>query len=119
MSDPHHSLPLGLAAAAAKPSLAGLDRGRLGAALSAIGVPAAQLKMRTGQLWSWIYARGATSFREMSDVSKELRTSLAAAYSLDRPEIVREQISQDGTRKWLLRLARGGNEVDQPEMEKV
>jgi len=106
-------------ATAAKPSLAGLDRGRLGAALSAVGVPQVQLKMRTAQLWSWIYARGATSFYEMSDVSKELRAGLAAAYSLNRPEIVREQISQDGTRKWLLRLARGGDEVRQPEIETV
>src|SRR5262245_29697154 len=106
-------------ATAAKPSLAGLDRGRLGAALSAVGVPEVQLKMRTAQLWSWIYARGATSFYEMSDVSKELRAGLAAAYSLNRPEIVREQISQDGTRKWLLRLARGGDEVRQPEIETV
>jgi 23S rRNA (adenine2503-C2)-methyltransferase len=119
MSHSDDSLSLGLAAAAAKPSLAGLDRGRLGAALSAVGVPEAQLKMRTAQLWSWIYVRGATSFNEMSDVSKELRAGLAHAYSLERPQIVREQISQDGTRKWLLRLARGGHEVGEPEIETV
>jgi 23S rRNA (adenine2503-C2)-methyltransferase len=110
---------LGPAAAAAKPSLAGLDRPRLAAALAAVGVPEAQLKMRTAQLWSWIYVRGATSFCHMSDVSKDLRASLAAAYSLARPEVVREQISQDGTRKWLLRLARKGHEVRQPEIETV
>jgi 23S rRNA (adenine2503-C2)-methyltransferase len=75
--------------------------------------------MRTAQLWSWIYVRGVTSFSDMSDVSKGLRGSLAAAYSLERPEIVREQISQDGTRKWLLRLARRGHEVRQPEIETV
>jgi 23S rRNA (adenine2503-C2)-methyltransferase len=119
MSHPHDSPSPGLAAAAANPSLAGLDRARLGAALGAVGVPEAQLKMRTAQLWSWIYVRGATSFSEMSDVSKDLRASLAAAYSLERPQIVREQISQDGTRKWLLRLARRGHEVRQPEIETV
>ena len=89
---------------ATKPSLAGLGRGGLRAALAAAGVPEKQLKMRVGQLWSWIYARGAGSFEEMSDVSKELRAALARAYSLTRPEIVTEQVSVDGTRKWLLRL---------------
>jgi 23S rRNA (adenine2503-C2)-methyltransferase len=119
MSHPHDSPSHGLAAAAAKPSLAGLDRARLGAALRAVGVAEAQLNMRTAQLWSWIYVRGATSFNQMSDVSKELRAVLAQAYSLERPQILREQISQDGTRKWLLRLARGGHEVREPEIETV
>ncbi len=67
----------------ARPSLAGLGREGLKAALGAIGVPEKQVSMRAGQLWSWIYVRGATSFEAMSDVSKELRARLAAAYSLD------------------------------------
>jgi 23S rRNA (adenine2503-C2)-methyltransferase len=104
---------------AAKPSLAGLGREGLRAALAAIGVPDKQLRMRVGQLWSWIYARGARSFGEMSDVSKELRTRLAAAYSLERPEIVSEQVSVDGTRKWLLRLPVRGHERRPPEIETV
>ena len=103
----------------AKPSLAGLGRGGLMAALAAVGVPEQQLKMRTGQLWSWIYARGATSFRAMSDVSKELRTRLEEAYSLERAQIVREELSQDGTRKWLLRLATKGHAARPPEIETV
>ena len=74
--------------AASKPSLAGLGREGLRAALAAVGVPEKQLRMRVGQLWSWIYVRGATSFEDMSDVSKELRATLARAYSLARPEIV-------------------------------
>jgi 23S rRNA (adenine2503-C2)-methyltransferase len=104
---------------AGKRSLAGLDRAGLGAALAAIGVPDQQLKMRTGQLWSWIYVRGATAFEAMSDVSKDLRARLAQVYSLERPAIVREQVSQDGTVKWLLRLARRGHEARQPEIETV
>ena len=104
---------------AGKRSLAGLDRAGLGAALAAIGVPEQQLKMRTGQLWSWIYVRGATAFEAMSDVSKDLRARLAQVYSLERPAIVREQVSQDGTVKWLLRLARRGHEARQPEIETV
>ena len=104
---------------AAKPSLAGLGREGLRAALAAVGVPEKQLKMRVGQLWSWVYARGATAFEDMSDVSKELRAGLALAYSLTRPEIVTEQVSVDGTRKWLLRLPIRGHEKRAPEIETV
>jgi 23S rRNA (adenine2503-C2)-methyltransferase len=103
----------------AKPSLAGLDRAALEAALPAVGVPPKQVNMRAGQLWSWIYARGATSFEAMSDVSKELRARLAAAYTLDRPQIVSEQVSVDGTVKWLLRLPSRGHEARPPEIETV
>ena len=75
--------------------------------------------MRVNQLWGWIYVRGVTSFDVMSDVSKELRAALGAAYSLDRPEIVEEQVSVDGTRKWLLRLPIRGHEKRAPEIECV
>ena len=87
-----------------KPSLVGLTRAQLGALLGAIGVPEGQRKMRGQQLWHWIYFRGLTSFDEMTSVSKELRAELAQRFTLDRPEVVAEQISVDGTRKWLLRL---------------
>jgi 23S rRNA (adenine2503-C2)-methyltransferase len=107
------------AAPTIKPSLAGLGREGLKAALSAVGVPAKQANMRAGQLWSWIYAHGATSFETMSDVSKELRARLAAVYSLERPQIVSEQVSVDGTRKWLLRLPSRGHEARAPEIETV
>ncbi len=100
-------------------SLAGLGREGLRAALAGIGVPDKQLKMRVGQLWSWIYVRGATAFEAMSDVSKELRATLAGTYSLERPEIVAEQLSGDGTRKWLLRLPKRGHEMRAPEIETV
>jgi 23S rRNA (adenine2503-C2)-methyltransferase len=100
-------------------SLAGLGREGLRAAFAGIGVPDKHLKMRVGQLWSWIYVRGATAFEAMSDVSKELRTALASTYSLERPEIVAEQLSGDGTRKWLLRLPKRGHEMRAPEIETV
>jgi 23S rRNA (adenine2503-C2)-methyltransferase len=102
-----------------KPSLAGLGRDGLAAALTAVGVPDRQLKMRVGQLWGWLYARGARSFEEMSDVSKELRAALSAAYTLARPEVTQVQVSGDGTRKWLLRLATRGHEARSPEIETV
>jgi 23S rRNA (adenine2503-C2)-methyltransferase len=88
----------------AKPSLVGLTRAALADALGAIGVAPAQRKMRVQQLWHWLYVRGAQSFDQMTSVSKELRALLDAHYTLARPEVVAEQISADGTRKWLLRL---------------
>ena len=102
-----------------KRSLAGLTRDTLHKALGEAGVPEKQRRMRVGQLWSWIYARGVTRFDDMTDVSKDLRTTLGAHFTLDRPEIVTEQISIDGTRKWLLRLAKRGNEARAPEIETV
>jgi len=88
----------------AKPSLAGLSRPALAQALGSVGVPERQLNMRVSQIWHWLYVRGAQSFEAMSSVSKELRAMLAANFTLARPEIAAEQISVDGTRKWLLRL---------------
>jgi 23S rRNA (adenine2503-C2)-methyltransferase len=87
-----------------KPSLVGLARGELAAALSGVGVPAHQHKMRVQQIWHWLYVRGATAFDDMTSVSKELRALLDRHFTLARPEVVAEQISSDGTRKWLLRL---------------
>ena len=103
----------------AKTSLAGLDRQGLADALGHIGVPERQRRMRVAQLWGWLYVRGVTRFDDMSDVSKELRATLAAAYSLERPEIVSEQVSVDGTRKWLLRLPKRGHDMRAPEVETV
>ncbi|HMN38337.1 MAG TPA: 23S rRNA (adenine(2503)-C(2))-methyltransferase RlmN [Hyphomicrobium sp.] len=104
---------------APKRSLAGLSRAGLKAALAEIGVPEKHLNMRATQLWSWIYVRGLTSFEAMSDVSKDLRRILDRAFTLERPEIVAEQVSVDGTRKWLLRLPKRGHETRAPEIETV
>jgi 23S rRNA (adenine2503-C2)-methyltransferase len=96
--------PLERYVAPENPSLIGLSRAELAEALGALGVPAPQRKMRVQQFWHWIYFRGLTSFDAMSSVSKQLRAQLAAHHTLDRPEVVAEQVSVDGTRKWLLRL---------------
>jgi len=96
--------PLAHYVAPAKPSLIGLSRAQLDDALGAVGVSQPQRKMRVQQLWHWLYFRGVTSFEAMSSVSKEIRAALGERYTLERPEIVAEQISVDGTRKWLLRL---------------
>ena len=100
-------------------TLVGLDREALTDAVLRVGVPPKQIRMRVNQLWGWIYVRGMRSFADMTDVSKELRQRLEAAYTLDRPEIVSEQVSVDGTRKWLLRLPRRGRDRTAPEIETV
>ncbi|MDQ0304414.1 23S rRNA (adenine(2503)-C(2))-methyltransferase RlmN [Ancylobacter polymorphus] len=101
---PVEGAPAEMPRADAKRSLAGLDRAGLAEALAEIGLPERERRMRVAQLWHWIYLRGALSFDEMTNVGKGLREKLSAAFSLDRPEVVVEQVSNDGTRKWLLRL---------------
>ncbi len=103
----------------ARTPLAGLDKDGLADALSSIGVTQRQLRMRQTQLWSWIYVRGVRSFEQMTDLSKDLRTRLAEKFTLSRPEIVSEQISEDGTRKWLLRLDQHTTDKKAPEIECV
>ena len=97
----------------AKPSLVGLSRAELSEKLALIGVPERARKMRAQQIWHWLYVRGATRFEEMSSVSKELRAVLDRHFTLARPEVVAEQVSVDGTRKWLLRLP-GEHAGEQP-----
>lgn len=104
---------------AALSSLAGLDRAGLADALAQIGVPEKQRRMRIAQIYSWLYARGVTSFDAMTDVSKSLRTTLQDHFTLERPEIVSEQVSIDGTRKWLLRMPKQERDVRAPEIETV
>ncbi|WP_232629328.1 23S rRNA (adenine(2503)-C(2))-methyltransferase RlmN [Methylobacterium sp. Leaf118] len=91
-----------------KRSLVGLTRADLKQALLDIGVAERETRMRVGQIWHWVYVRGARDFSEMTNVGKGLKAQLADAFSLDRPEIVTEQVSRDGTRKWLLRMAPTG-----------
>jgi 23S rRNA (adenine2503-C2)-methyltransferase len=97
-----------VAAATRKPSLAGLTRLQLAERLGTVDVPEKEQRMRVAQLWHWLYVRGSTSFDDMTNVSKHLRARLADVFSLDRPEIMREQVSQDGTRKWLIRMPSTG-----------
>ncbi|MDK4739696.1 23S rRNA (adenine(2503)-C(2))-methyltransferase RlmN [Rhizobium sp. CB3171] len=87
-----------------KPSLIGLTREEMGAALKEKGVADKQIKMRVSQLWNWIYVRGVSDFDAMANVSKDMREMLKTHFTIARPEIVEEQVSNDGTRKWLLRF---------------
>jgi len=67
-------------------------------------VPESQRRMRVQQIWHWLYVRGAQDFDEMTSLSKPLRRALAQCFTLQRPDIAAEQVSVDGTRKWLIRL---------------
>ena len=90
-----------------KASLIGMTRHELAAALSTLGVPDKQLRMRVSQIWGWLYAHGVREFDQMSNVAKDLREKLAAHYSLARLELADAQHSNDGTRKYLFRLDDG------------
>ncbi|MCM5556435.1 23S rRNA (adenine(2503)-C(2))-methyltransferase RlmN [Pleomorphomonas sp. JP5] len=104
----HNPVAASPAAAPEKPSLVGMTRIEMAKALLAIGVEERQLRMRVTQLWHWIYVRGVREFSAMTNVAKDLRAKLDAAYVVGRPEIVAEQVSADGTRKWLLRFPSRG-----------
>ena len=88
-------------------SLIGLEPASLHATLAAAGVPDKSVPMRARQLWNWIYVHGARDFASMSNLAKGFRSEMAEHFSLARPEVVTEQISNDGTRKWLLRTGPG------------
>ncbi len=88
-------------------NLIGLTREEIAAALAGIGVPKGSLRMRAGQIWHWLYFRGAKSFAEMTNVSKVMRAELDAHFSIGRGEIRALQTSGDGTRKWLLGFGPG------------
>src|SRR5215813_14127914 len=88
-------VPLEAYVAPSKPSLVGLSRPELAAALAEVDVPAGQRKMRVQQLWHWLYVRGATTFDEMTSVSKELRAELEKRFTVGRPDVVAQQVSVD------------------------
>src|SRR6201995_6052199 len=99
---PLEKTPLETYVPPAKPSLIGLSRAELADRLGEVGVAPGQRKMRGQQLWHWMYFRGAQNFGEMTSISKDMRGELEQHFPADRPEVVAEQISNDGTRKWRL-----------------
>jgi len=96
-----------LKAAPGLTSLIGLGRAELAAALVEMGEPEKGAKLRAKQLWHWIYHHGASDFAQMTTLNGPLREALAEKFTLARPEVAREQRSEDGTRKWLLRFEDG------------
>ena len=92
-------------------NIVGLTREQLRAALIAAGTPEKQARMRLGQIWQWVYHWGVRDFAAMTNLAKDYRALLERHFTIDRPEVVTRQISADGTRKYLLRIA-GGHEVE-------
>ena len=90
------------ASADTRVNLVGLTRGELAGGMEGIGVPARSRAMRAGQLWHWMYFRGARTFAEMTSISKDLRGALDEAFVIGRGEVIAAQTSADGTRKWLI-----------------
>ena len=94
-----------------RPNLIGMTRPQMRDALIEAGTPEKQAKMRVGQIWQWIYHWGARDFSAMTNLSKDYRALLAETFDLAIPEVITRQISDDGTRKYLVRIA-GGHEVE-------
>ncbi|HRO15520.1 MAG TPA: 23S rRNA (adenine(2503)-C(2))-methyltransferase RlmN [Paracoccus sp. (in: a-proteobacteria)] len=92
-------------------NIVGLTREQLREALIEAGTPERQARMRVGQIWQWVYHWGARDFAAMTNLAKDYRAFLAERFEIALPEIVTKQVSEDGTRKYLLRIA-GGHEVE-------
>ena len=92
-------------------NLVGLTRDQLRDTLIAAGTPEKQSKMRAGQIWQWLYLWGVRDFEDMTNLSKAYRAELAETFVIEVPEVVTRQESEDGTRKYLVRIA-GGHEVE-------
>ncbi|MCK0121894.1 23S rRNA (adenine(2503)-C(2))-methyltransferase RlmN [Loktanella sp. F6476L] len=93
------------------PNLVGMTRDAMRDALIAAGTPEKQAKMRVGQIWQWIYHWGVRDFEQMTNLAKDYRAMLAETFVVAVPEVVTRQVSEDGTRKYLVRIA-GGHEVE-------
>jgi len=92
-------------------NLVGLTRPQLKDALISVGTPEKQAKMRVNQLWQWIYHWGVRDFAQMTNLAKDYRAMLAENFVVTTPEVVTREVSEDGTRKYLVRIA-GGHEVE-------
>ncbi|MHA7875879.1 23S rRNA (adenine(2503)-C(2))-methyltransferase RlmN [Roseivivax sp.] len=92
-------------------NIIGLTRDALREALLAIGTPEKQAKMRVNQVWAWLYHWGVRDFDAMTNLSKDYRRLLAEHFVIRLPEVVSKNVSMDGTRKYLVKIA-GGHEVE-------
>ena len=92
-------------------NLVGMTRAQMRDVLIEHGTPEKQAKMRVGQIWQWIYEKGVREFAVMSNLAKTYRAELAEHFVIEVPEVVSKQVSLDGTRKYLMRIA-GGHEIE-------
>ena len=93
------------------PDIVGMTREGLRAALIEADTPEKMASMRTSQIWKWVYHKGLTDFGAMTNLARPYREMLTERFTIGRPEIVTRQASEDGTRKYLLRIA-GGHEIE-------
>lgn len=92
-------------------NIVGLTRDALRTALIEAGTAEKQVKMRVNQIWQWIYHWGVRDFMDMTNLAKDYRQLLADNFVIELPKIVSKQVSADGTRKYLVKIA-GGHEVE-------
>ena len=90
-----------------KVELIGLPREAIRDALEEAGLEPKQAKLRAKQIWHWVYNRGVSDFSAMTDIAKAQQPWLIERFAITRPEVVEAQVSNDGTRKWLLRTHDG------------
>ena len=104
-----HTLDLSPKPATAAPvNITGLTRDELVQALIDSGVvEPRKARMRMQQMWRWMHHYGVTDFDAMTDIAKDQRAFFPEKFTLARPEIVERQVSRDGTRKYLIRMAPG------------
>ena len=87
--------------------LVGLGRNEISHHLENFGIEKQKLKMRTKQIFHWIYNYGVRDWSEMTNITKSLRKELEINFSLDRPKVIEKQVSNDGTRKYLIQMSPG------------
>lgn len=99
--------PLAGRTAEGRVRLPGLTRDEIGEHLREMGVEPRKVRMRANQIFNWVYHWGAREFDQMTNIAKDFRAQMAEYFTLDRPEIIEQQVSIDGTRKYLIRMAPG------------
>ena len=67
--------------------------------------------MRVSQIWQWIYEKGVRDFDQMTNLAKPYRENLKKSFQISVPEIITKNVSEDGTRKYLMRI-NGGHEIE-------
>ncbi|MGJ8564744.1 MAG: 23S rRNA (adenine(2503)-C(2))-methyltransferase RlmN [Alphaproteobacteria bacterium] len=87
--------------------LPGLGKPEIAAHLKEMGVEPKKVRMRASQIFQWVYNFGVRDWEQMTNIAAPMREKLAEVFTLERPEIVERQISKDGTRKYLIRMAPG------------
>ncbi|WP_371396469.1 23S rRNA (adenine(2503)-C(2))-methyltransferase RlmN [Fretibacter rubidus] len=88
-------------------NILGFSKKELQDAMADIGVEPKKQRMRASQIFQWMYHHGVRDFSAMTNIAKPMQAKLAQHFSLERPEIIERQVSVDGTRKYLIRMAPG------------